>query len=174
MLKIEIKPLLGIEIRDLCEINLGCNKSKIENLLEVPPEGGNKNQSFYDEYEFRIDYDNSNRVEFIEFLFGPYPEKVELTIYGHNPFKITAEELIQILTQRNSGSIDKSEADYGYAFLNISVGIWREAIPADIEKSIVEMKERGEYENNKIWIEEELEKSRYFWTIGIGKENYYR
>ena len=39
---------------------------------------------------------------------------------------------------------------------------------------IIEMKENDEYEENKNWILEDLEKSKNFWTIGIGIKNYYK
>ena len=42
-----------------------------------------------------------------------------------------------------------------------------------MEESIAEMKERGEYEDNRVWLDEDLEKSRNFWTVGIGKAGYY-
>lgn len=173
MQKIEIKPLQGIEILNLGQINLRQEKGEIEKILGTPLKNANNNQSFYDDYELRIDYDELNKAEFIEFLFGPFPKKTELKIYGHDPFKIKAEELIKILTRKNDGPVDSQEAEYGYSFLNISVGIWREAIPTDIEELVAEMKQKGKYEKNKNWIEEELEKSRHFWTIGIGKKNYY-
>ena len=41
-----------------------------------------------------------------------------------------------------------------------------------MEEGIAEMKESGEYENNRESIDEDLEKSRNFWTIGIGKPDY--
>ena len=173
MIKIKIKPLEGIEIENVGNLYLGQLRSDVEKLLGITSESDNPNQVYYYNYELRVDYDTMNEVEFIEFLFGPFPSKTELSIYGHNPFLLKAEELLRLLIEKNDGEIDDQEAKYGYAFLNISVGIWREATPEDIEESIIENKQNGNYEHNKSWLLEEFEKSTHFWTIGIGKSKYY-
>ncbi|EDM38513.1 hypothetical protein PBAL39_20610 [Pedobacter sp. BAL39] len=173
MIKIEILPLDGIEIDNIGKLSLGQSKSDIEKLLGSPSESSNLKQLFYDEYEFRIDLDSEGNSEFIEFLYGPFPEKTELSIYGHNPFQIGANKLIQILTEKNDGEIDDSEADYCYAFLNISVGIWRQLTEKTVEESIAEMKADNEYKGNQDWLNEDLNKAKNFWTIGIGVKNYY-
>lgn len=105
----------------------------------------------------RIDYNQNERIEFIEFLFGPWPEKCEVTIYDINPFAIEDKELIQLLSFKGNEKVDQSEAPWCFIFPDISVGIWREADPNEIDKN---------------WIDEELKKAKYFWTIGIGHENY--
>ena len=173
MTEIKIFPLIGIEIEGLGTIKLGEEKAEIETLFGLP-ETAFDNQSFYDKYEFRIDYDKFNKVEFIEFIYGPYPEKSELTIFNINPFSIGDQNLIDLLTKENNGEIDDSEAEYCYSFKEISVGIFRESTPKDVEEMIVEMKENGDYEENKNWVEEDLDKSKNFWTIGIGVKNYYK
>lgn len=106
-------PLIGIEIEGLGTIKLGEEKVEIETLLGLPETAFDK-QSFYDNYEFRIDYDKFNKVEFIEFIYGPYPEKSELTIFNINPFSIGTQNLIDLLTKENNGEIDDSEAEYCY------------------------------------------------------------
>ena len=35
------------------------------------------------------------------------------------------------------------------------------------------MKADNEYEENKDWLNEDLNKAKNFWTIGIGVKNYY-
>ena len=104
---------------------------------------------------------------------GPYPERTKLQIYGIDPFEIGGDQLIELLTQKNNGDIDLSEADFSFGFLNISVGKWRQFTEKDVLEEIEEMKKQGEYEDNKIELEEDLAKSRNFWTIGIGIKNYY-
>lgn len=131
-------------------------------------------QAFYDSLEMRIDYNKFDKVEFIEFLSGPWPEKSELSIYGINPFSIDGEELIKTLSLRSNEKVDDTEAPYSYAFPDIGVGIWRDANPKDIEFWIDEKRNSGEYENDKDWLNEELEKSKHFWTIGIGNNEYYK
>ena len=43
-----------------------------------------------------------------------------------------------------------------------------------IRQSIKEAKENGTYEDEKIWLLDDLEKSKHFWTIGIGLKDYYK
>jgi len=173
MIKIEILPLEGIKIEDTGKLSLGQSKPDIEKLLGNPSAGSNLQQLFYDEFEVRIDLDNNGNTEFIEFLYGPFPEKTELSVYGINPFQIGADKLIEILTEKNDGEIDDSEAEYCYAFINLSVGIWRGATEKSVGESISEMKAGHQYEENKDWLNDDLNKAKNFWTIGIGVKNYY-
>ena len=173
MTKIEILPLDGIVIENIGKLSLGQSKSDIEKLFGKPSESSNLKQLFFDEYEVRIDLDKKGNAEFIEFIYGPFPEKTELSIYGVNPFQIGATKLVEILTEKNNGKIDDSEAEYCYTFQNISVGVWRQLTEQNVEESIAEMKADNEYEENKDWLNEDLNKAKNFWTIGIGVKNYY-
>ena len=173
MTKIEILPLDGIKIEKIGKLSLGQSKADIEKLLGKPSDTSNLKQLFFDEYEVRIDIDKKGNAEFIEFIYGPFPEKTELSIYGVDPFQIGASKLIEILTEKNNGKIDDSEAEYCYTFQNISVGVWRQLTEKTVEESIAEMKADNEYEENKDWLNEDLEKAKNFWTIGIGVKNYY-
>ena len=173
MTKIEILPLDGIVIENIGKLSLGQSKSDIEKLFGKPSESSNLKQLFFDEFEVRIDLDKKGNAEFIEFIYGPFPEKTELSIYGVNPFQIGATKLVEILAEKNNGKIDDSEAEYCYTFQNISVGVWRQLTEQNVEESIAEMKADNEYEENKDWLNEDLNKAKNFWTIGIGLENYY-
>lgn len=174
MIKIELLPLAGIAIEGIGKIYPGQTKPDVELLLGQPGERSHAKQFYYDNYEFRIDFDQQDCVEFIEFIYGPFPEKTILSLYGIDPFQIGAANLVQLLTGKNNGPVDDSEADFGFAFLNISVGLWRQIKENDVLESIAEMKAAGTYEENKVWLEEDLLKAKNFWTIGIGGENYYR
>lgn len=154
MTKIEILPLDGIEIENIGKLSLGQSKSDIENLLGKPSDSSNLKQLFFDEYEVRIDLDKKGNAEFIEFIYGPFPEKTELSIYGIDPFQIGANKLIEILTEKNNGKIDDSEAEYCYTFQNISVGVWRQLTEKTVEENIAEMKADNEYEENKDWLKD--------------------
>ena len=174
MIKIEILPLDGIEIENVGKICLSQSQSDVEKLLGQPSASSDQKRLFYNDYEFRLDIDKNGNVEFIEFIYGPFPLKTKLSIYGIDPFQIGADKLVEILTEENNGEIDNSEADFCFGFLNISVGIWREMTTKDVEESIAEMKANNEYEENKDWLEEDLTKAKNFFTIGIGIKNYYK
>ena len=45
---------------------------------------------------------------------------------ANDPFKIGTDNLVALLSAKNGGEIDDSEAEYCYGFVNISVGIWRD------------------------------------------------
>ena len=143
---IEIIPLSGIKM-DSIDIVLGNDMESIINIIGKPDyqEGS---QLYYDRYEFRLDFDITKKLEFIE-LQGPYTKKVLPLIYGVNPFKLDAEELVNIL--------------------NISIGVWRQNTPEDISQS--EIKGTTDEERN-IW-EKEQNKAKHFWTIGVGNIGYY-
>jgi len=173
MITIEIIPLSGIEIERIGRINLGFSKTAVEALLGRPSPSSNAAQLYYDNYELRIDLNKTGEVEFIEFINGPFPALTKLSIYGVDPFQVGADNLIALLSAGNNGAIDDSEAGFCYTFLNISVGIWRQMTSEDVEETIAEMKASGEYEENKRWLEEDLERSKQFWTIGIGVKDYY-
>ncbi len=173
MKKIILDPLNGIKILKEEIIELGISKKKLFDKIGKPSSRSD-NQFFYDEFELRINLDKEEKIEFIEFIYGPFPKKTEIEIYGVNPFKTKSLDLIQILTENNDGKIDDSEAPYSYAFLETSIGVFRDSCEDDIEEMIIEMKNLGKYSENQEWILDDKEKAKYFWTIGLGIENYYK
>ena len=173
MTTITINPLQGIDIAGLGRIDLGQSRVEIEKRLGLPGKYSDSTRSVYPDYECTISFDQSNTVEYIEFISGPFPQRIQLSLYDINPFQVGADNLVALLSERNAGPEDDSEAEYSYAFLNISVGIWRQGTESDLQEWVTEKKENGEYEIDRTWIEEEVAKSKNFWTIGIGKPGYY-
>jgi len=174
MTTITIKPLQGIEIANVGSIGFGQPKSLVEKIMGKPNSHSDNKRRFYDAYECRIDFDDSDLVEFIEFIYGPFPERIKLDLYGVDPFRINSSELLELLSNKNAGEIDDSEAEHCYGFINISVGIWRDMTEKEAEELIAEKRAGGDFEYDRSWLEEELEKSKHFWTIGIGKVGYYK
>ncbi|TCC91560.1 hypothetical protein EZ428_07285 [Pedobacter frigiditerrae] len=173
MIKIELKPLKGISIENIGEIIFGQSKSSVDNILGKPSQYSDISRSFYDSYELRIDFDEIG-VNFIEFIYGPYPEKTELSLYGINPFQIGAENLVELLSTKNDGEID-DEGGFGHscAFVNLSVGVYRDFTDAEVEESINQVKAEGKNLGQLDQLLEDLAFSKNFMTIGIGTENYY-
>src|SRR5947209_1250992 len=143
---ITIIPLLGIDIAGLGRIELGQSRVEIEKRLGLPGEYSNNARSVYPDYECTISFDQSNTVEFIEFNTGPFPQRIQLSLYDINPFQVGADNLVALLSERNAGPEDESEAKYSYTFLNISVGIWRQGTEEDLQEWVAEKKENGEYD----------------------------
>ena len=172
MKKIEFIPLVGIHIEDLGRVPFGMDQAQVQEFLGAPSDALD-GQYYYDELELRLDFNDLGQLEFIESINGPYPQKTEVSIYGVNPFQVEADELLHILSEKNSGPVDDAEAAYCYAFLNSSVGVWRQMTVEDIQEDIEAIKAEGEYEENVDMLLEDLEKAKFFWTIGIGVEGYY-
>ena len=181
MTQIILEPLKGISISQVGQILLGDSIDQVISIIGEPSswqdmetQQYNSKRAFYNNLEMRVDYNQFDRIEFIEFIFGPFPEKTSLQIFDVDPFKIYDTELIKILTFKNNKQPDDTEAPYCYTFNNIGVGIWKDTDSKDIENWISEKRISGEYEADKNWLNEELEKSRHFWTIGIGNKEYYK
>ena len=172
MKKIELVPLVGIQIEGIGPVNLGADRAEVQSVLGAPSDALD-DQYYYDELELRLDFNGQGTLAFIESINGPYPEKTEISIYGVNPFQVEATELLSILSDKNAGEVDDAEAGYCYTFLNSSVGVWRQITEEDVQEEIEEIKADGEYEDNADMLLEDLKKSKFFWTIGIGVAGYY-
>ena len=172
--RVELIPLKGLQIGSKSDdkVQFGQSKEAVKGILGKSSTE-HKNQWYYDELEIRIDFDENNCVEFMEVLAGPYCKKIEPFIYGKNPFELVDTQLLEFLTEMNNGSIDGHGAVHGYSFLNISVGIWRDMTSKDFEEMIHEVKEAGNYDLWKEELEANLERAKYFRTIGIGVKGYY-
>lgn len=65
-------------------------------------------------------------------------------IYGLSVFETGADKVKNVLAEHDN-EIDDSEAEFGYSFLNESIGLWRKD-----------------------------SKSKYWDTVGLGIKDYYR
>ena len=166
----KLQPLRGIEWNGKV-INLGDSKQTVENVLGRP-EIMDDSYYFFNS-DLRIDFDKSGDVEFIEFLGGMAGE-LRPEIYGINVFETLAEDVKNVLSAKNNGVVDDSENGYSYAFLNSSIGVYRESIPEDVEEMIAEMEQDGIDTSDNEDIEYEKRKANYWATIGIGKPGYYK
>ena len=166
---LEIRPLVGVEINGT-EIKLGASEGEVRAVLGEPSSKG-KNALYFCNNELRFDFNNGG-VEFIEFLGGINGE-LQPTVYGVSAFKTDADELFELLKRKNNGSIDDSEAEYSYNFCEISVGIYREITPYDVQ----EMAAESHVGNGTVHdedIEEEMFRASHWATIGMGVPNYYK
>lgn len=170
MQKIRLIPLVGIELNHVT-ITFSFSQEDVKKLLGEPC-STEEGSIYYFDNELRFDFDDDGKMEFIEFL-GGIDGKLQPTIYDVSAFQSEAEDLYDILSEKNHGDIDDSENGYSYGFLNISVGIYRPSIPEDVEEMIAEAKKDGEPMNEEE-IEDEMRRANYWATIGIGVESYYR
>lgn len=164
-----VSPLVGIKI-DSKEINFNESKDSIIRKLGKPCDDFG-DQLYYFQNELRLDFNQGGKVEYIEFL-GGIEGQLHPIIYGIDAFEETAGNLINILTEKNNGRIDDNEGGYSYGFIEISVGIYRESIPEDIQQMIDEAKQEGVPIDDKD-IEYERKRASHWATIGIGIKDYY-
>lgn len=168
-MNIEIFPLDKVVI-DNVSVCLGAARSAVEAAIGAGELAGKR--YYYYKSNMAVDYDSSDKVKFIEFL-GGIDGELHPMIYGVPAFETTADELTELLTEKNDGEIDDSENGYSYGFLNISVGVYRARIPDDIEDMIEDAEEEGETIDEED-LEDERRKAEHWATIGIGVKDYYR
>ena len=165
---VEIYPLEKVVI-DKHTIPFGMNKEHVE--AEIGKGELVDDRYYYFDSEMVIDY-KDNKVEFIEFL-GGIDGEIHPNIYGVSGFDIFADELLEVLEKNNNGEVDDSEQGYSYAFVNISVGIYREITPDDVTEMIEEMKSEGILIDDNEDIKEEIRRANHWMTIGAGRKGYY-
>ncbi len=168
-MKIEIIPLEKV-IFDGVSVPLGADMVAVEAVIGKGEKVGNR--YYHLNTNVAIDYDADNQVEFIEFL-GGIDGDLHPTIYDIPAFETDAEVLSNLLREKNGIEVDDSENGYSLAFLNISIGVYREITPRDVEEMIDEMKADGIPTDGNEDIEVENRKAHHWATIGVGVKDYY-
>ena len=166
-MNIEIYPLKKVLI-DHVAICFGMEKSSVDAAIGSGQLIGNR--YYYLNNEMAIDY-NNNKAEFIEFL-GGIDGMLKPTIYGISAFDVQADDLFEILKKQNNGKIGDHENGYSYQFQNISVGVYREAIPKEVEEMIEEAASFGNPMSDDE-IQHEMKRANHWATIGVGIAGYY-
>jgi len=169
-MNVEIFPLEKVVI-DGISIYLGMDQSAVEAAIGKGRLAGDR--YYYCDNDMAIDYSDDKTVEFIEFL-GGIDGSLHPVIYGVSAFDTFADELTDLLRQKNNGEIDDSEEGYSFAFLNISVGIYRETKPSDVMEMIEEMKADGIPTEDNEDVVAEMRKANHWDTIGVGVAGYYQ
>ena len=167
-MNIQIFPLDKVTF-DNVSIRLGMEKAAVELALGAGEAIGNR--YYYFNGEMAIDY-REDKVDFIEFL-GGVDGKLKPAIYGVSVFDTNAAELVAVLKKNNSGEIWDDENGYSYQFSNISIGVYREAIPDEITEMIEEANRDGNPMSNED-IQYEMKRANHWATIGVGITGYYQ
>lgn len=169
-MRIEIYPLEKIVI-DGIPICFGMSQTAVETAIGKGQLVGRR--YYYYDNEMAIDYNNENTVEFIEFL-GGIDGSIHPIIYGISVFDTPADKVADLLRQKNDGEIDDSEQGYSLSFLEISVGVYREIRPSDVQEMIEEMKADGIPVENNESIASDRRRANHWATIGAGCAGYYQ
>lgn len=166
-MRIEIYPLNKVVI-DGAAVCLGAERSVVECMIGKGQAVGTR--YYYFNNEVAVDYCD-DKVEFIEFLSGIDGE-IKPIVYEASAFEMSANDLLDILKDKNKGAVSDNENGYSYQFHNISVGIYREAIPDEVEEMIKEAASFGNHMSDDE-IRCEMKRADHWATIGIGIAGYY-
>ena len=163
-------PLIGMDM-DGKSVRFGQSRPEVEGLLGEP-ELVRNSRCYYCGMELALDFDAGGRLEFIEFLGGAegalHPE-----LYDRDVFASDADELLAFLMERNGEDVDDSEAGYSYALRALSIGLYREITPADVEEMVREMAKMDVTTLGHVDLDAEQRRAARWETIGIGREHYY-
>ncbi len=166
----EVYPMDKI-VLDGISIELGMPQSAVETRLGKGD--AVRSRRYYCSSDLAIHYAQDGTVEFIEFLGGP-GGSLKPILYGVSAFDVPAEALVDLLREKNGGTMLDTEHGYSYTFPNISVGIYRERRPSDVQELIAEMKADGIHTEGNADVAAELQRANHWATLGIGIPGYYR
>ena len=130
------------------------------------------NRCYYCSHELALDFDGDGGLEFIEFL-GGVEGALRPTLYGKDIFDADADELLARLLERNGDDVDDSEAGYSYSLRRLSIGLYREITPEDVNAMLREMLNVDLTQLGGLDIEQEQRKARHWATVGLGRPGYY-
>ena len=153
-------------------IRFGQSRAEVEGLLGAP-DTVRGSRCYYFGHELALDFDGADALEFIEFLSGP-EGALRPMIYGQDIFGADADALLAQLLERNGGDVDDSEAGYSYALRSLSIGLYREITPEDVNAMLREMLNVDLTQLGGIDIEQEQRKARHWATVGLGRPGYYK
>ena len=161
-------PLTGMEWNGQI-VRFGDSRETVERILGASERVRDDLCCF--KHGLRVEFDEAGRTKFIECV-GGIDGAIQPQICGVKAFQAPADELLEILRLHNDGPVVDNEKGYFYGFLNLSVGIYRDSIPEDVDEMAAAV---AAGDQNAAWIVIEDEKKRaYHWSaIGIGIENYY-
>ena len=163
-------PLEGME-RSGLSLRFGDGEDAAARVLGEPSSrrGG---RCYYFGGELALDFDGEGKLEFIEFLGGE-EGTLRPELYGQNVFESDADELLTDLLARNGEDVDDSEAGYSYALRALSVGLYREITPEDVNAMLREMLNVDLTQLGGVDIEQEQHKAHHWATVGLGRPGYY-
>lgn len=114
----------------------------------------------------RLEFDTSDRLQYIEVTNN---DNIECSIDGINPFSLTADELVNVLTREKDKEYDLDKV-HGIDIPERRISLWRDSSPFKMKQSLAEAKMEGYYEED---MENELASSYFFDTISIYSDSYY-
>lgn len=168
--KLTLLPLVGMEWQGQT-LPFGASPQEADGVLGTPDQAG-ENRRYYFDSELRLDFDRAGRLEFIECMGGP-EATLQPELYGLPVFQTDAEELTELLKEKNGGDPVDEEEGFSYAFPAISVGLYRELTPAAVDEMVRELARIDLTAMSEFNLAAEILRAHRWETVGIGRENYY-
>ena len=108
-------------------------------------------------------------------LYARQHGRKNIVAAGRNAHKafLTAAALVDVLKAHNNGEICDNDNGYSYQFSNISIGVYREALPDEITEMIEEAKNDGNPMSDDE-IAYEMKRANHWAAIGVGVTGYYQ
>jgi hypothetical protein len=173
--KITVKPVIHLIPNQGFEfVTFNDSRKSVEERISDGERFPNSKIDYYTKYGFHIHYNDKDIVEFIE-IMGDMESTFEL--YGKNPFTTDVAEMIRILKTMNNGQENLIQAPTSYMYLELGLGIFRVSTPENFEKYIQECKAENPDDfinGTPEWLLIDYEKTKYFQTIGLGNQQYFR
>jgi len=166
---IMLLPLKGIRFNDTA-ICFGMTCPEAEAILG-PVQNTYRNRCYFLNGELALDFDGAGALEFIEFLGGPGGE-LSPEVYGLSVFDTDAGALLAALEEKGGTAVDM-DGGYTVTFPALSIGLYREISPADVEAMIREMAKMDVTTLGHVNLAAEQCRASRWETIGLGRENYY-
>ena len=167
--KITLLPLEGIDF-DHTRLSFGSTRTEAESALG-PVQNVHRNRCYFFNGELALDFDGADRLEFIEFLGGP-GGTLSPALFGLSVFDTDAQELLDLLEEKG-GPADDVDGGYTVTVPSLSVGLYREISPADVEELVRAMSRMDVTTLGHVDLAAEQRRAQRWETIGIGRENYY-
>ena len=163
-------PLEGLDCNGL-SLRFGDREEAAARILGEPT-SRRGSRCYYLDGELALDFDAAGELEFIEFL-GGVEGALRPMLYDRDVFETDADELLTQLLERNGDDVDDSEAGYSYILRALSIGLYRDLTPEDVNAMLREMLNVDLTQLGGIDIEQEQRKAHHWATVGLGRPGYY-
>ena len=166
-MNVVILPHKGVVINSsFIELGTDIKKLKINNNIE-------KHDNMYYLYDSNLQIETENNIICLITCCIDRNSIIIPIINGKSLFRSESDEVIEILNETLKENGVSTEEEHAYIWSGSDVCCWKEVTSDEVEELIIESKEDGIYQEMKADIEHDINKSKYFDTISIGKRGYY-
>jgi hypothetical protein len=164
----EIIPLHGISWNGQA-LSFGDSAEQVRAVLGKPEVADGA--YFYFDSDLVIQFDHHRRVEFFGFVGGK-EGSIDPVLCGMHLFATDGDLVVEELKRCNGDDMVLGDHGHSLLFLQLSVCLYREQTPSDVDAAAAELVERGENIADYAVAEQKSQASR--WTsLGVGREGYY-